>query len=458
MGWERVRFEPKLLPAALMVAVALLCCGGPPEIDAPTTDEPVRGTAGGARPTSRGDKPDAPDNTPGRWRRDRIDSTDPSLTPEQLEEIERLQSIGYVAGSREADSAGVTIHVREKVYEGLNLYVSGHAPEAILMDMSGEVLHRWKRAFTEIWPDARQRARQRSQWWRQAFLFPNGDLLAIFEGLGIIKLDWDSKLLWAQLNRAHHDLEVTSGGDIYVLTRKAHIVPWVDPERPILEDYVVLLDAAGVQKKKFSLLEAFKNSEFGEIWREAGAELNQRGDIFHTNTVRVLDARLENRHPAFKKGHLLVSMRIPDAIAVIDPDRERATWVGKGAFKKQHDPEILENLNLLVFDNSGVGERSRVLELDVPSLKTVWKYEGTTESPFYTELLGAVQRLPNGNTLITESEYGRAFEVNRDGEIVWEFRSPHRAGPDQEFVATLAELIRLPADFPTAWVARGDGL
>jgi len=451
MGWERARFE--LLPAVLMVAGALLFgCGGPPETDASPTVGSAHDTAAGARPTSPDDKPETPEDTPGRWRRDRIDSTDPSLTPEQLEEIERLQSIGYVAGSREADSSGVTIHKRDEAYEGLNLYVSGHGPEAILMDMSGQILHRWKRPFAEIWPDAKQHARQRSRWWRRAFLFPNGDLLAIFEGLGIIKLDRDSKLLWAQLNRAHHDLEVTSDGNIYVLTRKAHIVPAIDSERPILEDYVVLLDAAGVEQRKFSLLEAIQDSEFDEIWRNAGAELNQKGDVFHTNTVRVLDDRLEGRHPAFKKGHLLVSMRIPDAIAIIDPDRERATWIGKGAFKKQHDPEILENLNLLVFDNSDTGERSRVLELEVPSLKIVWKYEGTAESPFYTELLGAAQRLPNGNTLITESEYGRAFEVNRNGEIVWEFRSPHRTGPDQEYVATLAELIRLPPDFPTEWL------
>ena len=37
----------------------------------------------------------------------------------------------------------------------------------------------------------------------------------------------------------------------------------------------------------------------------------------------------------------------------------------------------------------------------------------------------AAQRLPNGNTLITESHCGRLFEVTRDGEIVWEFINPH---------------------------------
>lgn len=424
--------RPSVLVAAILVASATFVdCGGPPETDGSTTlGESI------------------PDGTPGRWRRARIDSTGPSLTAEQRAEIERLQSIGYVAGSRRAESSGVTLHVLEKTYEGLNLYVSGHAPEAILMDMSGKILHRWKRTFEEIWPDAKQRARQRSHWWRKVFLFPNGDLLAIFEGIGIIKLDRDSNLLWAQLNRAHHDLEVTPGGEIYVLTRKAHIVPWVDPDRPTLEDYVVVLDSSGVEKSKLSLLEALRSSEFEEIRRQASAELNERGDIFHTNTLRLLDGRAEDLHPAFKKGHLLVSMRIPDLIAVVDPEREQVTWIGQGEFRKQHDPEVLENRNLLLFDNSGAGNRSRVLELQLPSLDVVWKYEGSERSPFYTELLGAAQRLPNGNTLITESEYGRAFEVDRNGYIVWEFHSPHRAGPDREFVATLAELVRLRPDFP----------
>ena len=32
----------------------------------------------------------------------------------------------------------------------------------------------------------------------------------------------------------------------------------------------------------------------------------------------------------------------------------------------------------------------------------------------------------------------------------------HRAGPDGEYIATLFEVERLPADFPTAW-AKGGG-
>jgi hypothetical protein len=37
------------------------------------------------------------------------------------------------------------------------------------------------------------------------------------------------------------------------------------------------------------------------------------------------------------------------------------------------------------------------------------------------------ERLPNGNTLITEAAGGRLLEVTPDGRIVWEFINPVRA-------------------------------
>jgi len=57
--------------------------------------------------------------------------------------------------------------------------------------------------------------------------------------------------------------------------------------------------------------------------------------------------------------------------------------------------------------------------------------------------------MPNGNTLIVESEPGRVFEVAPDGEIVWEFVSPHRL---DDRVAHVFDLVRIPPDFPVDWV------
>lgn len=390
----------------------------------------------------------------GRWAKARIDASDPGLTTEQRAQIERLQSIGYVTGSRiaEAGQTGVTIHDPERTWVGRNLYVSGHGPEATLMDMTGRVLHRWRYAFSDLWPDSEFANRDTTLYYRRVFPFPNGEIIVIFEGFGLVKLDRDSNVVWAHSNRAHHDLEIAANGDLYVLTRQAHIVPAFDPQHPVLEDFVSVLDGSGVERWSLSLLEAFMDGEFEWVWHEAAAQVEHRQNVFHTNSVRLLPPGLEERHPAFREGHLLVSFRAPDLIAVIDPVRRRATWVGRGTFRKQHDAKTLHNGNLFVFDNRGAGSVSRVLELRLPSLEIAWQYSGTDESPFYTHALGAAHRLPNGNTLIIESDNGRAIEVTAEGEIVWEFRSPHRAGPDQQFVASLADLVRLPPGFGSPWL------
>ena len=58
---------------------------------------------------------------------------------------------------------------------------------------------------------------------------------------------------------------------------------------------------------------------------------------------------------------------------------------------------------------------------------------------------GTLDALPGGNILATESCHGRAIEIDRaSGEIVWEFVSERVAGDDEEFVAALFEVQRIP--------------
>ena len=87
---------------------------------------------------------------------------------------------------------------------------------------------------------------------------------------------------------------------------------------------------------------------------------------------------------------------------------------------------------------------SDAIELDPRSERIVWEYRAPDPESFYTASHGAAQRLPNGNTLITESTKGHAFEVMPDGEIVWEYYSPHLN--DRERRATITRLYRYDAD------------
>lgn len=394
----------------------------------------------------------APYNPPGRWQRRPADQR--ATGDENLDEqLRQLQTIGYAAGSQNApERSDVTRHEPELAFEGLNFMVSGHAPQAVLTDMRGVVLHRWEREFRSVWPDyAAPKRGLNDHFWRRAHLAPNGDVLAIFEGVGLFKLDARSNLLWAQQNGAHHDLFVTSEGAIYVLAREAKLIERYDPRAPILEEFVLVLDPTGEERRRVSVLRAFEQSDFAPLL----ARMPHSGDVFHNNTIELLDGSLADHSPAFRAGNVLISVLNLDLLAVLDLDAERIVWALGGAWRLQHQPTVIEGGRMLVLDNQGLGEHSRILEFDPFSQQIHWSFSGAADGPFFTRTCGSVQRLPNGNTLITESDAGRAFEVTREKRIVWEFVSPHRAGRNDELIATLFDVVRLPREFPVGWAQAG---
>lgn len=434
----------------MLLSILLLACGPtpstpepvpvpstPPEAPTPTSgtvgSQPVNGTAG---------EPGV-----GRWNLAR--SSDVS------EEIAQLEAIGYVGGEEAGTGkADVVLH-EEGAFDGVNLYVSGHAAEATLLSMDGEVLHRWAKPFRDIWPDRRVKKKaQGPNFWRRAMLLPGGELLAIYEGHGLVKLDRDSNVLWAWDGRAHHDLEVLEDGRIWVLSRKGHVVPELHEQRPVLEDFATLLSPDGEVLKEISILRAVLGSP-------ARVDTMKRiprrfGDIFHTNSLEVLDGRVPD--PRFAEGNLLLSMRATSMVMVLDPDAERIVWWHYGDYSKQHDPTVLPNGNLLLFDNLGPGDgASAVREYTLPDMEPVWTYAGSEEGPFFSRFCGASQRLPNGNTLVSESGIGRVFEVDPSGRRVWEFDNPARAGEGGKFVAIVPELVRLPASITKGWLEAGAG-
>ncbi len=426
-----------LLPAALAVLAA---CGAPVPPDARKAKpapavQPMRSV-------STAEASDDP--AQGKWKPARgVHSA-----RKAAEAPADVKALPYLQGYRPAQDRPVVIERDSKAaYDGLNLYVSGHAAEAVLMDMHGRTLHRWRYPLRRLWPDlVKDPEMEKLEYWRRAYLYPNGDLLGIYEGLGLVKLDARSHVIWAHRGGTHHDLFVTADGTIYTLDREGKVIPRINPQEGVLEDFVTVLGPGGHVRRKISILKCFESSPYAALVQTMP---RRKGDIFHTNTLEVLDGRFAGLNPAFRKGNLLISVFVLNTVAVIDPDRETVVWAKTGGWRHQHQPTFLNDGHLLVFDNMGAGqERSRVQELDLRTDKVVWQYGGTPDVDLFSKTLGSCQRLPNGNTLITESENGRALEVTRDHRMVWEFYNPHRAGAHDELVAVLFEMLRLPPDFP----------
>jgi hypothetical protein len=99
--------------------------------------------------------------------------------------------------------------------------------------------------------------------------------------------------------------------------------------------------------------------------------------------------------------------------------------------------------NLTVFNNEaqGVGPaKSAVFELQTPLTDSgyvmndsgtfgpeepVWQFMGENPMAFFSPFISGANRMPNGNTMVAEGVSGRYFEVDQDGNVVWNYMTPY---------------------------------
>lgn len=342
----------------------------------------------------------------------------------------------------------------EETCDGFTLYAHGPnnedlATQAALINMRREVVHRWAIPFSRIFPDQshlRNRQPDLLVCFFDCRLFPNGDLLAILHGrtvpagCGLVKLDKNSNVLWTYSGSVHHDLDLAEDGTIYALQEE------IVSEMPKgfqtmadsrLEDYLVILSSDGKPAREpIPLVAAFQKSPYAAYLatldkpavkheRPTGSTAPHldydllRTDPLHPNCVRVLSRDLAAKFPGFKAGHALLSVRNLSVVAMLDPEQETIQWAARGPWYAQHDSQFLDNGHVLIFDNLGSPQGSRVLEFDPKTGAFPWSYGGEDNAAFFSSERGMSQRLPNGNTLIVSSEEGELIEVTHDKKVVW---------------------------------------
>lgn len=371
-------------------------------------------------------------------------ATEPTQPPtDALDEEAALAALGYVDAVEPAPQrTGVTAYDPDRTQPGWNLVLSAHAATASVQTLSGEVVHTWTLPFEAAFPD--EQPRGPVGFWRMVHLREDGGLLVIYEGHGIASIARDSTLEWALSEPVHHDVDVLPDGRYAVLASTPRVVPDFNPDATILEDEVLVLSTDGRVEERHSIFEAVRRSDRHSVLRMT----RKWHDIFHTNTLEVLDGRLADRIPAFASGRVLLTIPFLDALAVFDLQTDTIEWMRVGGWLFPHKGTVLDNGHLMVFDNRGHNGVSKVVELDPTTQQTVWGYYGDADNGFYSYECGAAQRLDNGNTLITETDAGRAFEVTADGAMVWELVNPETSPGDPDKVARIMEVVRLA---PSAW-------
>jgi hypothetical protein len=433
-AWQRLG-ESGLRGVALSMTLVLVCCGD----------------SGGPSTTSE-------------------DAAADSRVEVDQEIVRQLESLGYTEWADDVpEPTGPTpIEVNDETRraEGINLVLSSHAREAYLMDANGKVLHRWSHGGDPSSTGSALDDEILKHWYmRKAELLETGELLVIlgfpfgeqtpegYERVGLVKLDKDSNTIWEYFGKAHHDLDVREDGVILVLTNQAHINPEIHAENPVLEDYITMLSADGIELDRVSVYDSLKRGGADEIIdRIKSLAEDGHGDILHTNSIEIVDERLADRLPEVSPGDVLVSIRETHTLAVINLEKRRSVWIHTGDFRYQHDATVIDGGNILYFDNRGSRRHSAVRELDPVTRREIWSYAGNWFRKFRSKDVGTSYRLKNGNTLIVESRRGRAFEVTPEREIVWEFINPNRTARDESRTAQLMDLRRLEPGFPLEWL------
>jgi len=307
--------------------------------------------------------------------------------------------------------AGVTLLKRDKCYDGYRLYSSRGTEAAHIIDLDGREIHQWSypQGYT----------------WHYAELLPNGHLVAIIKDVMILELDWDSKLVWKAKIRAHHDFARLSNGNTLVVSRRTMPNPWTKTGKLSCDILVELTP-------KNKVVWEWKLEEHAEDIAKHVPVMLPPSTLFsdwpHINTIEVLPGGLAAKKDSrFKAGNLLFCGRHIDTIGVIDRQTGKVVWAwGPGELLGPHMPTMLPNGHLLIYDNGcnrsvRVRRYTRIVELDPATEKITWEYKADPPTHFYSQARGSNQRLPNGNTLVAESDPGRFFEVTQDGEMVWEF-------------------------------------
>jgi hypothetical protein len=366
--------------------------------------------------------------------------------------VENFRSPPYadwIPTKNNSNESGVTIYRPKLCSHGLNLYATRGQEEAHLIDMKGNIVHTWSKEI------------QDSRDWAPIEIYEKGDLLALVGHHHILRLDRSCNILWKKESRFHHELEVDEKGNIWSLLNNDRIVRTSYGPLSILDNSIAVLSQDGHIIREIPLYEIFEplipKKTYMHIifhiplrypgmirsWLKKRFFFNghMKLDIFHANSLTILDRDIEG---VCKKGDILICVRELDTIVILSQQSEKMIWEwGSGELDKPHHATLLDNGNILLFDNGLSRGFSRVIEVNPLSRKIEWEYKAQPPEMFFSATRGACQRLPNDNTLITESNNGRVFEVTKKGETVWEFYMPTASKKKGIQRATLYRMTRI---------------
>jgi hypothetical protein len=396
------------------------------------------------------------------------------------------------AFSQTANTVGTIALNPELAQTGLTLLYPHNQPNAMLINLCGNVVHQW------INDESRRPG-------NVAHLLPNGDLIwahrstdvaqdVIWAGGGgatIERISWDNEPIWSytlndSMGRFHHDFVPLNNGHVIAIAWEkmdslACIAAGRLPEN---------LTSEGLWSERLIELEPDSMGGADIVWewrawdhliQDHDSTLNNFGAIEDApNRINInfgmpssIDAdwlHMNSLDIQPSTGHILMSVPTFDELWIIDRNDTEAglkwRWgnpeahgLGDSESQQLHyqhsaqwlDAPYLQNSpdfgKIAVFNNRNPGatgpyssahiinpqwDDSTGAFVDVDGfyapLNFDWTWTATTPTDFFSSGLSNFDRLPNGNNLILSGRTGEIFEFTATGDTAWYYRLPLQAG------------------------------
>jgi hypothetical protein len=253
------------------------------------------------------------------------------------------------------------------------------------------------------------------------WLEENGDLITK-NFYAAFRVDPCGKPLWAVNDAAyHHSIEADAEGNLWIPATL---------ERPSIE----------------AVSDRFQDNRISEIspagklllGRSVAQILLRHGyanwlfsvpndDPMHLNDIQPVLAD----GPHWKKGDLFLSLRNLSTIMLYRPSTDEIVWLKRGPWIAQHDVDILDDHRISVYDNNAqartsgtplIAPSSQVMVYDFATGKVSLPLQrAMNDNAIRTLTEGLSTQLPDGSTLIEDSNEGRLIIFRADGAIATQY-------------------------------------
>jgi len=292
-----------------------------------------------------------------------------------------------------------------------------------------KIIHRWQPDYDEIiklygkqnkfWPEHNKHNLQVVH----PLLSPDGSLIFNSVMSPLIKIDKNSKLLWAINGIFYHSIERDADGNIWAqsIIKPPAVLPGL--LNAYEDDAITKISPNGKLLFRKSVSQILLENGYRTLLLGIGP---YEVDLLHLNEIQ--PALTSGSY--WMKGDLLISLRNRSTVFLYRCSTNKILWLKTGPWLNQHDAAFIDSVRIGIFGNNTVRVFGEDRLLDEYNEEYIYNFKTNTIATPYTEFLkkatvatpnqGRGEVLPNGDLFVEETNNNRLLRGNTK-DILWQY-------------------------------------